>query len=631
MAEFPDAFSPLVVVVGDRREPRPKTRGDLLAYSVSTVDLLFLNWLVLPPETLILSDKVFVQRDKQILRQKFGEYNILTIGSPAVNLFSRMINDKSLYRFHIDENAKEQMTRQERIVDSMNDAVQLGMYKFIVDLLPLDPDDIRKAFRDQVSSTRQDEKNFAKILDKVCESGLRNYKELLRAHEGRSIHDELGGARENLTSPKEWGAFPQADNDFGFVSFALHPFAKTSDFVVIYAAGRHGPASAHSAKWLSLHSKWDKHPYGGVFEVGMDVNKPFDDRIQQAQVEWDSNDYSTNEAPVRRTMVEWFPRLNTQTPRVFLSMPMGSGKKGNKGNEKKALWLSRVVEDHFSKKGQSVICEHPFNHPGLDGGWNYVDGILKSFPESKYVIHDVTNFSPGVVFDVGCSIGFGKRVVLLWDRGRCVMPDGKLPKLLERIDVIEVNLRKKEDAREKLDSVLDRLDGAEKPRQCPMLGSTSRKAGSKCPAGRDPLKKKGDPKKVFVVVADQWKNIRSEIIDAVDNLEYSPRVPEDFRSASHTCKLATICKGIAECGHVIVDDTDDDPSGLLVLGIARARERNTFEVYQFGSKGCSMFDGEKYRWREATASTKLIQTIREVLPKLRSAKPKKAVRGKVKK
>jgi len=39
---FPQDFQPLVVVVGDRREPRPKSIGDVLAYSVSTIDFMFL-------------------------------------------------------------------------------------------------------------------------------------------------------------------------------------------------------------------------------------------------------------------------------------------------------------------------------------------------------------------------------------------------------------------------------------------------------------------------------------------------------------------------------------------------------------------------------------------------------------
>ncbi|MFP5286690.1 MAG: hypothetical protein ACLGI9_13190, partial [Thermoanaerobaculia bacterium] len=72
---------------------RPKTSGDLLAYSASTLDLLYLPKLQLPPNTLILSDKIFVIERPEIIRQLCREVNILTIGSPAVNLFSRRINE----------------------------------------------------------------------------------------------------------------------------------------------------------------------------------------------------------------------------------------------------------------------------------------------------------------------------------------------------------------------------------------------------------------------------------------------------------------------------------------------------------------------------------------------------------
>ncbi len=102
LTRFPEDFQPLVIVTGDRREMPPQSRGDMLAYSVSNSDVMYLNFLNLK-NALILTDKMFAVEPEEHLRRKFGQTNILVIGSPAVNLLARRINGKSIFRFAISE------------------------------------------------------------------------------------------------------------------------------------------------------------------------------------------------------------------------------------------------------------------------------------------------------------------------------------------------------------------------------------------------------------------------------------------------------------------------------------------------------------------------------------------------
>ncbi|HEX2077070.1 MAG TPA: hypothetical protein VHG08_05155, partial [Longimicrobium sp.] len=70
---FPEEFEPLVIVTGDRREVPPKHKGDLLAYSVSSIDLMYLPLLRFEarrpgaPAPIMLSDKQFVTDRKDEL------------------------------------------------------------------------------------------------------------------------------------------------------------------------------------------------------------------------------------------------------------------------------------------------------------------------------------------------------------------------------------------------------------------------------------------------------------------------------------------------------------------------------------------------------------------------------------
>src|SRR5262249_53194596 len=110
-----------------RREVPPRSKGDLLAYSVSSLDLMYLHRLRVPERSfsaanaLVLTDKQFVTGKDDYLRGRFGATNILVIGSPAVNLLARKINQYSPFHFDISEEAQAELAEQERFIDQIED------------------------------------------------------------------------------------------------------------------------------------------------------------------------------------------------------------------------------------------------------------------------------------------------------------------------------------------------------------------------------------------------------------------------------------------------------------------------------------------------------------------------------
>src|SRR3954453_20643829 len=127
LTDFPEGFEPLVIVTGDRREVPPLSKGDLLAYSASCIDSMYLPLLftgsrqMKTASPIVLSDKQFVTDKEPDLHRRFGETNILVIGSPAVNLLARRINQRSPFRFDISEETREELAEQEHFVDAFED------------------------------------------------------------------------------------------------------------------------------------------------------------------------------------------------------------------------------------------------------------------------------------------------------------------------------------------------------------------------------------------------------------------------------------------------------------------------------------------------------------------------------
>ena len=89
--------------------------------------------------------------------------------------------------------------------------------------------------------------------------------------------------------------------DFGVLTFAANPYyalkCKREErecdhkYISIMAAGIHHPATAHALRLLGQDCRgrgvFDKHPYGGVLRVELDMSVPFSMRTMEAACKWE--------------------------------------------------------------------------------------------------------------------------------------------------------------------------------------------------------------------------------------------------------------------------------------------------------------------------------------------------------
>lgn len=226
LMDFPDEFSPAVVIVGDKREEEPQNVGDLFAFTASTVDDRWLMSLGLNSNTEKISDKVVMtalrDRDEEWLKKRFGKKNIICIGSPASNLYARIYNDNFLFRFAIGREAHAKWKKAREDMDRLDTKAKLLQ------------------FQEQHRADLRQEMRLFKSPGFVDF----NYK-----------HLRLG---MDISSEK----------DFSVVSLGRNPFAEQgAPFFAIMAAGVHHPGTAHAVKCLADTSNFERHPFGGVLEV----------------------------------------------------------------------------------------------------------------------------------------------------------------------------------------------------------------------------------------------------------------------------------------------------------------------------------------------------------------------------
>jgi hypothetical protein len=581
LRDFPARFSPIVVVTGDRREERPKTKGDLLAYSVSAIDLTFILSLNLK-DVQIVSDKVFVHQDEEWLQSHFGRTHILSIGSPAVNLLSRKINDESVFSFDIPETAKRDMELHEKAIDGFRfDRMDLFLYQQMFKY-GLGPEAIRKLHL--LHYERADEEALfercRRLFDTFNGLGLheKNWSQFMHNFDRPGILDPMD-ARKHASALTP-------SNDFGLISMAPNPYQKGKGYHVVLVAGIHGMATARGVKLLAGKGNFDERPLGGVFEVLFPIHDAdWQQMLRQAQVKWQTKPYSDrvtsfDDAPNRKAQSSGGAKREDI---VFLSMRLHEGASRSRG-EKKAAQIAGVIENALKPKYRSLECIHPYD-PRLDGTWNYVEGILQWFPRALFVVHDITDLSPGVMFEIGCSYGLNKKPLLLVDsssRKTSFSLEG-LPQLLKRTNVRAVDLGRPAD-REALAAAV--RDIAQRAVTAPKFAPP-------------------DPKKVFIMMNGRWARQRTLAMELVARRGLTPVVEEDHSD------LDRVRRNIESCAMTIIDVTGPDAEssdldGLVALGVARARQRKVLQLaHQTSGRPSSMFDGRTVRWHEENFPTAL--------------------------
>lgn len=274
LLDFPDAFAPLTIIVGDKREEEPRNAGDLYVFSASTVDDRWIFELDLPRNTEKLSDKILMTASDEWLKTTLGRRHILCIGSPASNLFARAYNDHFLFRFALSPEAKEIWKKKRaEMAGHATPAALLGF---------------REASRPDLKQT------------------MRLFK-------------QPGFVDFNYHNLR-LGIDPAENRDFAVVSIGRNPWAGDEPFFAILAAGVHHPGTAHAVRFLATPENFRRHPFGGVLEVQVpsdhcEAREVFwHNKIEKSVATWHSagqSDLSYEPQGLRLNLTELIRRLET--------------------------------------------------------------------------------------------------------------------------------------------------------------------------------------------------------------------------------------------------------------------------------------------------------------------------------
>ena len=556
----------------------------------------------LPPKTLIVSDKIFVMDSEPSLRSRFGECFLLTIGSPAANLFSRRINEQALFSFEVSEDAKRQMALQEQIVARYRlDPLALEFY---INIAAGKAGSLEEScalsgrhFGDFTDAQRG---LFQTIRDEIKQSGMMNtgYRALLREYGGSWIRDpivkdaETGSSRLDRVHPKRQGMMQFVYNDFGLVSLAAHPYADSK--CVIYVAGKHGPATAWGIHLLG-NAGWGRFPYGAVFEVQIPQWESFALRLQSGATQWQTLPYGAIDFDFSTLL----PNEPQRAVKAFISLPMAEG------IQEASHPLISALKKCAVKGAVSSEIEwtSPYNR-SLKGGWNFARDILNHFSKADLIVHDITGLAPGVMFEVGCSRALGKKTLFLWDTSRSEFGVQQLPSVIHRLDIEVVDFRNE-----------DRL--------CSTVAEGLR---ARLEQPSEPTLENENAPDVHVVVLASPKC--SATIRAPLTEQLVARGQRSFEFWQGERSLDTLCAYIGKCRHLIVFTDCDYAEGMMALGIGKCLQESApqprlgqgshggpqgiLEFHESNWTSCSMFDGPKHHWDDGSIDKDLQSGLNQI-------------------
>jgi hypothetical protein len=259
--DFPGAFYPLAIVTGDRREESGShiSAADLGAYAATPADTRWIESLELRGDVVKHIDKNFVLQPEDRLIERFANVNLLVVGSPAANHLARMINGSAVFRFNYEKDAGQGI---ENVIEQAKELTAASLVAF--------KQTQHKALRHRMQTLFT-----GGIFDPM------HPPQYVTAHYARIV--------------------TETQLDFGILTFAANPFYEAScrkegrahdyRYVSIMAAGIHHPATAHALRRLSKENRnngvFNKHPYGGVLRVVLDLRTHFTERTEQATCDWE--------------------------------------------------------------------------------------------------------------------------------------------------------------------------------------------------------------------------------------------------------------------------------------------------------------------------------------------------------
>jgi len=539
LKNFPQDFQPLVIITGDRRENPPKSKGDILAYSVSNTDFMYLNSLNL--SGLILSDKQFVSETEEKLMERFGKTNLLVIGSPAVNLLARRINDLSLFKFSISNETRKELDEQD---DFMKEYIKTeddwNIYYQCLEGI-VDVDTILKRFVG-LEPNIEDLKDRAELIvpaflkteiGENLSNQPRPIKYLLHKLDKPGIYDSLS---ETIR-----GETVSAYRDYGLISLLKNPFSNDNDFYIIYVAGVHGPGTAKGLELLANNKAFRDHEFGGVYEVSIDRFASYFVKFQESTVRWETRAYQLKNHDMQRYIYK-------KHIKAFLSSP--AGKDDNQQIEFNKTLINLLITCAH-EKGYKLNMEEPYTLP-MGGAIDFWQEILNYKTECNFIVHDMTNCARGVMVEIGLSIGSKKQYFMIWNLEKSPAINwNMLPSLLPTSNIDFINAKNDEAKNIIKNKIINK--------------AISTNFNSDCLSCELISKTKTNKTCAFIYTSNE--ELSTYIDKKLHKRKIHKLVDEDSSAEKRICK---ICQNLHLASFAIIDLSDTDLNSYILLGLSKA-------------------------------------------------------------
>jgi len=243
------------VFTGERRERWARTRLDCLIEPAAMSDLRCVHALRLDPGTALIPDKELTARSWEELTRRYGDRDIVSISSGAVNAMTGLLNEDMVFRFDVMPEARLAYRSFIRDMDHLEHEPELRMFQQC-----LDAADHRVPSHDPAILLREaglpaDDPRFVRVAESVNTllggSTPSQFTSLFR----QAVVDPLSRRRYQ----------PEKAFDYAIVSFARHPFGSPSG-VALVIAGTNGVATAGAVQALAAGQLEDR-PLGAVVSV----------------------------------------------------------------------------------------------------------------------------------------------------------------------------------------------------------------------------------------------------------------------------------------------------------------------------------------------------------------------------
>lgn len=227
-----------------------------------------------------------------------------------------------------------------------------------------------------------------------------------------------------------------------------------------------------------------------------------------------------------------------------------------------------------------------------------IDDFVREIPEAikncRFVVHDVTDLSPGVAFELGLAVGFRKIRKLIWDETRRPFRAGELPLLVQcQFNVNHYPFTNESGFKSWLDQYIIR----------PCLEDVAQGLSA-----IEPVRQKDT---CFVYVGERFADLLPELLRQVSGL----REPDHDEGAEEHRKFARYHSQLRLANLAVINYDPRDLLSAVLLGIAVGAGTPTVMTYDRRSAARLVMWGDRpfVEWSAATLESDL---VREEFPSM---------------